>query len=322
MRILVTGSSGFIGSVVLRKLLAQGHTVRCLVRRTSNTVRIDNLESERTEGDIRDQSSVREAILNCDAVIHLACIANWSDIHSTEMHDVVVGGTKNILAAAQTAGCSRVVYVSSSLAINGSDSPRLFDETSRHEKIAGLGYARAKLEAEDLCRDAARGGLNVVIVNPGEVYGPNDTGLVTAGNLIDFAKSFPVFVCRGGTAIVYIDDVADGIIAALTRGRTGERYILSGENVSVRQIAETTLEILGQKKRIVLLPNWLVRGVAWAGRTFRIPLPFNPAVVPYATLYWFMNNSKARDELGMEFRSARETLRPTLFWLRELGYIK
>jgi dihydroflavonol-4-reductase len=309
--------------VVARKLVAQGHTVRCLVRKSSNKVRLDNLESERTEGDIRDQAAVRVAMMNCDAAIHLACISNWSEIHSSEMYDVVVGGTTNVLAAAQAAGCSRVVYVSSSLAINGSASPRLFDETSHHEKAAGLGYARAKLEAEGLCRDAARRGLNVVIVNPGEVYGPNDIGLVTACNLIDFARSSPVFVCSGGTSVVYVEDVADGIVAALGRGRTGERYILGGENMSVRQIAETTLELLGQrKKRIVLLPNWFVRGVAWAGRTFRVPLPFNPEVIPYATLYWFMNNSKACHELGVQFRGARETLRPTLLWLRELGYIK
>jgi len=323
MRILVTGANGFIGSVVVRKLVASGRMVRCLVRRTSNTSRIDGLQFERVEGDIRDLSAVQAAVAKCHGVLHLASIVNWTDMSSGEMDEVVAGGTKNVLNAARSAGCKRVVHVSSSLAVCGSEKPQLFGETSRHlARLAGLHYAWAKVEAENLCRQAGNEGLEVVIVNPGEVYGPNDNTLVTAGNLIDFAKSFPVLVCDGGTAVVHVDDVADGIIAALERGRPGERYILGGDNLTIRQIAELTLEILGQKKTILRLPRWFVRGLAWMGRNLRVPLPFNPEVIPYATKYWFMDNSKARRELGVEFRDARETLRPAVLWLRERGYIK
>jgi len=323
MRILVTGANGFIGSVVVRKLVASGPIVRCLVRKTSDTSRIDDLRYERAEGDVRDPAALEAAAANCNAVIHLASTANWSDMSSREMDGVVVGGTKNVLRAARSAGCSRVVYVSSSLAVCGSDKPQVFDENSRHHgALDRLHYARAKAEAESLCRQAGTEGLEVVIVNPSEVYGPNDITLVTAGNLIDFGKSSPVLVCDGGTAVVHVDDVAAGIIAALDRGRPGERYILGGENLTVRQIAELTLEILGQKKRIIPLPRWFVRGLAWLGRNLRIPLPFNPEVIPYATKYWFMDNAKARRELGVEFRNARETLSPTVRWLEEHGYIK
>lgn len=182
-------------------------------------------------------------------------------------------------------------------------------------------YSQAKSEAELLCREAAASGQSVTIVNPGEVYGPQDMALVTAGNLVDFAKSSPVLVCHGGTCIAHVEDVAAGIVAALERGRPGERYILGGENLTVRQLAELTLQILGQKKRIAFIPNPILRGIAAIASRLRLPLPFEPAVVPYATLYWFMDNSKARSELGISFRSARETLTPTLTWLRDAGLV-
>src|SRR5258707_9172861 len=106
-----------------------------------------------------------------------------------------------------------------------------------------------------MCMDAVGNGVPVIIVNPGEVYGPNDTALITACNLIDFAKSKPVLVCDGGTLVVYVDDVALAIVRAMEKGRSGERYILGGENLTVRQLAELCLEILGQRKSIVKVPN-------------------------------------------------------------------
>jgi dihydroflavonol-4-reductase len=194
------------------------------------------------------------------------------------------------------------------------------DETSRCTlDLTGYVYARAKREAEVLCREAAADGLPVCIVNPGEVYGPHDTALVTAGNLVDFATSWPVLVCAGGTSVVHVDDVADGILAALERGAPGERYILGGDNLTIRQLAAMTLDLLGQRKPILQLPNGLIRALASAGPKLGIPLPFEPAVIPYATLYWFMDNRKARQELGVRFRSARDVLRPTLAWLAETG---
>ena len=321
MRILVSGGNGFIGSVVVRKLIASGRTVRCLLRKESNTSRIDGLPFERAEGDVRDASAVQAAMTDCTATIHLAS-ATWTHMSISEMNDVIVGGTRNVLSAARLTGCSRVVYVSSSVAVCSSNKPQLFDENSRHRsEIRGLYYAQAKLEAETVCRQAANEGLGVVIVNPGEVYGPNDITLISAGNLIDFSKSSPVLVCDGGTAVAHVEDVAEGIIAALDRGRPGERYILGGDNLTIRQLAELTLELLGQNKTIISLPTWFIRSLAWLGRNLRLPLPFNPEVARYATQYWFMDNSKARRELGVEFRSARETLRPAVFWLLEQGYI-
>jgi dihydroflavonol-4-reductase len=316
MKVFVTGANGFIGSVVTKKLVEDGHTVRALLRKTSRTTRIDGLPYERAHGDIRDAASVRVGMKGCEAVLHLASLSSWTDIHSPMMSEVVLGGTKNVLEAARANGKLRTVFVSSSTAINGSRDPVAHNEDSVMTlPIGSFRYIAAKREAENRCRAAAAAGLPVTIVNPGEVYGPDDVDKITAGNLLDFAKSSPVLVCEGGSSIVHVEDVASGIVAAMTKGRAGERYILGGDNLTIRQLAELTLGILGQKKAILNLPNWLVSGVARVGGALRIPLPFNPAVIPYAVRYWFMDSTKAQRELGVTFRSARQVLEPTLAWL-------
>ncbi len=320
-RVLVTGGNGFIGSVLVRTLLRAGYRVRCLLRAQSRTERIDGLPIERVVGDVCDADSVRAAMQGCGSVVHLAGISRWTEIHSPWMERVVVGGTTNMLETAKTVGGPRMVYVSSAVAVNGSRRPTVHIEASPASLDFGrYVYAGAKREAEALCRRAAADGLSVVVVNPGEVYGPNDTDLVTAANLVDFAKSRVVLVCNGGTSVAHVEDVAAGIVAALEKGRPGERYILGGDNLTIRQLAELTLSILRQRKPIWTVPNPLVRLLAATGR-FGVPLPFNPDVIPYATLYWFMDSQKARKELGAGFRSARDTLAPTLDWLRAVGHV-
>lgn len=324
MRVFVTGGNGFIGSVVVRKLIERGIWVRCLLRPTSDTKRINGLYFDRALGDVRDAASVLAGMKGCDGVIHLASLSNWNDIESPLMHDVVVKGSQHVLEAAKANGNLKMVFVSSVAAINGTKEPIILDENSPCTLDPNrYAYSKAKVAAENLCRQAISNGQPVVIVNPAEVYGPHDTSLNTAGNLLDFAKSSPVLVCRGGTSVVYVDDVAEGIIAALQKGRSGERYILGGENLSVTELAKLTLDILGQKdKKIIEIPNWLLSFAARVADRFHIPFPINPKVVPYATLFWFMDNRKAVDELGLSFRTARETLEPTLKWLKDKGYLK
>jgi dihydroflavonol-4-reductase len=322
MKVLVTGGNGFIGSVVVRTLVAEGHGVRCLLRPTSQTDRLDGVAYERALGDVRDAASIGAALDGCDAVIHMASLSAWDQIDSPLMDDVVVGGTRNVLDQAKARPGTRVVFVSSILAVNGSTTPREFDESSEWTVTdRRLSYSRCKREAEGMCRRAVDDGVPVVIVNPGEVYGPNDTALITACNLIDFAKSKPVLVCSGGTSIVYVDDVALAIVRALERGRSGERYILGGDNLSVRDLAKLSLDLLGQKKLIVRVPNRVIELLTRVATRLKIPLPYNPHVIPYATKYWFVTSAKAQRELGVSFRSARETLAPTLDWLKQTGRI-
>lgn len=322
-RVFVTGGAGFIGSSVTRRLVRSGHAVRCLLRAQSRTARLEGLEYERVTGDVRDFESVRRGLEGCDAVIHLASLSSWTDIASPAMEAVVVGGTDNVLRAAAAEPGRRMVFVSSATAVNGSRQPVVHTEDSACTlPLDRYPYPRAKRAAEDLCRKAAGQGLAVTIVNPTEVYGPGDTDFITAGTLRDFAQSSPTVVCDGGTSVAHVDDVARGIVAALERGRSGERYILGGENLTVERLALETLDILGRPARILKVPNGLLRLVARLGETLRLPLPFNPAVVPYGTLYWYMSNARATGELGVEFRSARATLEDTVGWLRRAGHVR
>jgi dihydroflavonol-4-reductase len=321
-KVLVTGGSGFIGSVVVRTLIREGALVRCLLRPTSKLERLAGLSYERADGDVRDAVSLKKAVDGCQGVIHLAGLSSWELIDSPAMKEVTEEGTRNLLVAARDGGVKKFVFVSTAAAINASDEPKVFDETSSFELgKTNLSYAIHKHAAEQMCLAFNTEGLPVVIVNPTEVYGPNDTDLITAGNLVDFAKSSPVMVCSGGTSVAYVDDVALGAVRALERGRPGERYILGGENLKVKELAALTLEILGQKKRIMVLPNSVIRGVARGALGLGIPVPFNPRVIPYATRYWFVDTSKATRELGVTFRPARDALAPTLSWLKETGRI-
>ena len=316
MRVFLTGANGFIGSAVARQLVGAGHDIVCLLRATSGLDRIRDLPFTRIPGDVRDAASLRAAMHECDCTIHLAAPGAWEQDDPSHLREVVEEGTRHLLDVAAEHRGHRVVVVSSTAAIAASDDPIIFDECTPFAIPDGsLHYAVAKHRAERVARDAHARGVHVVVVNPAEVYGPGDTALVTAGNLIDFATSNPVLVCRGGTCVVHVDDVAAGIIAAMHRGRSGERYILGADNVTIRQLAELVLELVGRRARIIELPNGLARVATRLAVGLHLPLPFNPHVVPYATRYWFVDSTKARHELGVSFRGARETIAETLDWL-------
>jgi dihydroflavonol-4-reductase len=324
--VFVTGGYGFIGAHVVRLLLEQGHTVRVLVHTpASDTRRLDGLSWERVVGDVRDGQTLRAAMADCEVCIHLASISAWSEIRTGAVESVVVDGTRQVARAAHAAGARRMVFVSSATAVNASNRPECFDETSPFElEGQGLQYAEAKHRAEQaVFQIAAETGLEVIVVNPGETYGPDDTGLVTAGNLRDMLRDWPALGCHGGTAVTYVEDVAAGIVLAMQRGRAGERYILGGENLSVEQLIRLTLEIGGMRRKpVVVLPNALVLGLVRVLSRLGLPSPVEPGVVEYATRYWFVDDQKARRELGYAPRPARQALEPTLAWLYQAGLVK
>lgn len=317
--IFVTGGNGFIGSRVIHFLIEKGYQPILLLRPSSKTGRIAHLDYQTVIGDILDYSSLLKGMEQCEGVIHLASLSNWNDIASPLMAKIVIEGSKNLLKAAEEMGNLRMVYVSSSTAINGSDEPVIQNEEAKFTlDKKNYAYAWAKHQVEEICKNKARMGHPIIIVNPTEVYGPHDDNFITCGNLRDFAISNPVLVCSGGTSIVHVDDVAKGIVEAFEKGNSGERYILGGENYSVTRLAEETLFLLGQKKRIFKLHNRLILLLAFLGKTCRIPIPFNPHMIPYAVKYWYFDNSKAKKELGLTFRCGRDVLQETLEWMQKV----
>ena len=270
MKVFVTGGNGFIGSVVVRKLIERGDTVRCLLRQTSKTDRIAKLPFECVLGDVRDAASVQAGMRDCDGVIDLASLSSWTHIHSPLMPEVVIGGTNNVLSAAATLGRPRVVFVSSSTAINATSTPVVQNEDSVMSlPLDKFVYVNAKLEGEAMCREHAKKGLPVTIVNPAEVYGPHDYEKITAGSLIDFASSSLVMVSEGGTSVVHVEDVATGMLAALDKGHPGERYILGGDNLSIYDLAVLTLEIWVRKSRSCACRTGVLKMLGWMGSNLK-----------------------------------------------------
>lgn len=253
-----------------------------------------------------------------DACVHLACISSWTEQRNASMETTILAGTENVLRAAAANGVRRVVFVSSAAAVAGYLAPKVANEqTLFPDECRGLRYAVAKNQAEARATAISRElGVELVIVNPAEVYGPEDYALVTAGNLRDVLNSWPAMACKGGTAVTHVEDVADGIVAALDRGRSGERYILGGDNLTVRELVTQTLRSAKRRVPLVVLPSWVLYATVRFCEWLKITPPMHPDVVPYATRYWFVDSTKAKTELGYAPRSASETIDETVKWLQ------
>lgn len=321
--VLVTGGHGFIGSFVVRRLLARGYAVRCLVRHSSKTHRIDDLGVEKVVGDLLDPTSLATAMAGCHSCVHLAGISSYADMDKDFAWPTIVDGTRNVFQAALDAGLQRVVYAGSAIIYASADPERICDEDSPF-MLAGTGltYAEAKHENEQQVDTFVEKGLDVVVAIPTETYGPHDDEFLTTGYLKEAINGWPAMATKGGTMYGHVDDVAEGFCLALERGVRGERYILGSENGTIEQIINLTLDVVGKKKRALVMPTGLTRFVIRTLFDLGLPSPEHPNAIEYGTLYAFCKNDKARRELGWEPRSGREVLEDTIRWLREAGHIK
>jgi len=318
-KIFVTGGNGFIGSRTVAELVERGYRVRCLLREQSDISRIQHLPFEIQRGDIRDQSSLREGIKGCDAVIHLAGISSWEQIkkEAQNLEAVIVEGTRNVLEVVREIPSMRTVVVSSAAAINASKKVKVFHEKSAYRLgNSSLKYSVAKRKAEKVVSEYVKNkGIDAVIVNPCEVYGPDDIGLVTAGNLIPLLGTLPALVCQGGTSVAHVDDVARGIVLALENGKKGERYILGGENLTLAEIAQLVRELAGRSNQVITLPNFFVKQLCQSMAFAGLDPPLSPDLFEYARLYWFVDSTKAKRELGYKSRPARDVFAGVVKWL-------
>ncbi|MBI2608218.1 MAG: NAD-dependent epimerase/dehydratase family protein [Deltaproteobacteria bacterium] len=323
MKVCVTGGNGFIGSRVVKELVRENYDVRLVLRKTSKTQRISDLKFEKVYGDILDKESLHKAFQGCDAVIHLACISSWDQIRSGKMEEVAVQGSQNVFEAALHNKIKKLIHVSSAAAVNANSTQNKIsnEETKFTLQNSTLIYAKAKHKVEKIALEYLKKGLPIVICNPSEVYGENDDDFVTSGNLRDFIQDWPTLVPHGGTGVVYVGDVAKGIVQALQKGRPGERYILSSENLSIKELAELALEAAGKKRKVITLPNGLLMGLVSTLEKIKVKPPIPKDVLEYAVRYWFVDNAKAKKELGFNPISAKEAIKKTVSWLRDSHYI-
>ncbi|MEI6984600.1 MAG: hopanoid-associated sugar epimerase [Rhodospirillaceae bacterium] len=319
---LVTGATGFVGSSVVRDLLAAGRCTRVLVRPNSNRANIDGLPVEISEGDLNDGASLERALDGCDALFHVAADYRIWVPDPESIYRVNVEGTRDLMLAALSAGVRRVVYTSSvaTLGLTADGSPA--DETTPVGIDDMVGhYKRSKFLAEEVVQKLIdERGLPAVIVNPSTPVGPRDVKPTPTGRLIADAAAgrMPAYVDTG-LNIVHVDDVSAGHLAALHCGRIGERYILGGENLSLKDILGEIARLTGRRPPTISLPHDLVLPIAYVVEFFaRLTGAINPMVtvdgVNLARKKMFFSSAKAEKELGYRHRPAAEALADAVAW--------
>jgi dihydroflavonol-4-reductase len=326
-KVLVTGASGFVGSAVVLKLIEAGLSVRALVRGSGPNPNLSNLDVEIFEGDLRDRKSIDRAVEGTRYVFHVAADYRLWAPDPREIFATNVEGTRNVMEAALYAGVERVVHTSSvaTLALRPGE---VSDESTPMPESKAIGaYKRSKIVAERLV-DAmvAERGLAAVIVNPSTPNGPRDVRPTPTGRIIlEAAKGrVPAFVDTG-LNLVHVDDVASGHLAALHRGKIGERYILGGENVLFSQMLKDIAGIMGRRAPWVRLPWRALVPVAYvaeavAAATGREPFATLDGV--YMARYrMFFASTKAERELSYHSRPYIEGIEDAVRWFRAARYL-
>jgi len=327
-RILVTGATGFVGSAVAKMLTAQGFCVRALARRSSPRAHIASLGLELVDGDLRDAVSIEKAIAGCRYVFHVAADYRLWARNPNEIFATNVAGTRNLMQEALRAGVERIVYTSSvcTLALRGDHAPA--DETRSLAENEAIGaYKRSKVAAERLVVAMVQDeGLPAVIVNPAAPIGPGDVRPTPTGRIIIEAACgcVPVFV-NTGLNLVHVDDVAAGHLAALRRGRIGERYILGGENVRLSDMLGEIARLAGRRAPTLRVPWYTILPAAYAAEAWGRATGREPFItrdgLRMARHNMFFTPAKAERELGVQARPYTEGIEDALRWFCEAGYL-
>ena len=309
MKVFVTGASGFVMGAVARALRARGDDVVALVRDPARATALLAVGCEVARGDLVDAGAIRTALAGCDAAIHGAAIyeIGVSRRRRDEMFETNVRGTERVLAACREARLGKVVYVST-IAAFGNTRGRIVDESHRHEGRYTSAYDETKHRAHEIAVRYQEEGLPLVIVQPGQVYGPGDHSAIGRGmREVASGRSRVMIFPELGLNMVHVDDVASGVLLALDRGRPGESYALGGEIITLRQVLATVAEVTGQRAPSLAIPTMLVRILALPSAGMRDMARSGAGVTFWA------KDDKARRELGYAPRSLRQGLRET-YW--------
>ncbi|PYX83164.1 MAG: dihydroflavonol 4-reductase [Acidobacteria bacterium] len=327
MKAFVTGATGFVGSHVARVLADQGADLRLLVRSTSNPKNIEGVRADRVVGDLRDAASLEKAISGCDTVFHVAADYRLWIHDPDQMYRSNVEGTLAVLEAARKDGVRRVVYTSSVATVGFTGTGPPADENSPVSLDHMIGhYKRSKFMAEQVAIEAGKSGMDVVIVNPTTPVGERDIKPTPTGRIIvDFLKRrFPAYVDTG-LNLVDVTECAHGHVAALEKGRSGERYILGGENLTLKQILDKLAAITGlpsphvRVPYIVALATGVVDEVVTGRILRREPRATIDAVRMGRKKMW-VSSAKAERELGWKVVLVEGALRRAVDWFRAHGY--
>jgi dihydroflavonol-4-reductase len=322
MNALVTGATGFLGSHLCRRLLKDGFDVTALCRPTSRTYALDGLPVTKKIGDVTDRASVDEAVIGNDYVFHAAAHGTYWGRHRKIQNLVNIEGTRNVVEACVDSGVKRLVFVSSITAIGLPPEPEkpANEEFPFNLESSSLNYHISKKRAEEIVLAAIAKGLETVIVNPANIWGPHGERFRVADHVekVIGKRTIPYF--KGGICVVHVDDVVDGIMAAFKNGRAGERYILGGQNLTLRAIAELAVRRLDQKASFVPVPNAVTWAAAALFESVALATGRRPRITyvthQLASRFQYYDSEKAKRELGFNPRNFDAILDECIAFIR------
>jgi dihydroflavonol-4-reductase len=323
---LVTGAAGFLGSHVARQLVARGESVRVLMRASSTNRAIADLPLEYVTGDLRDAASLDRAMKGVKRVFHVAADYRLWAKRSQEIYDSNVGGTKNLLDAARRAGVQQLIYTST-VATIAVDRPQLPNEftDARLEEMVGH-YKRSKWMAEQEALSASKAGLPVMVAMPTTPVGPWDWKPTPTGKIIlDFLNGKMPGYVETGLNFVGVEECAAGHLLVAEHGKIGERYLLGGENLSLKQLLDTLAEITGLPAPKLKIPHGLALSAAYMDTAFSRLIGREPQIpvegVKIAQHVMFVDCSRAQRELGFQAGPVKAALERAVRWYEANGYI-
>ncbi|HVJ09896.1 MAG TPA: hopanoid-associated sugar epimerase [Acidisarcina sp.] len=327
MKVFVTGATGFVGSHVAHQLAAQGATLRLLVRKTSRLENLEGIPAETVVGDLRDVAALRSAVSGCDALMHVAADYRLWVRDPKAMYAVNVDGTRDLLRLAREEGVRRAVYTSSVATMGFKTDGTIVDERTPVSLDDMIGpYKRSKYLAEQEAIQAAQAGQDVIILNPTTPIGANDVRPTpTGGIIVDFLnRKFPAYMDTG-LNLVDVSEVARAHVSALSMGRSGERYILGGENLTLKQILDRMSAITGLPSPTMKVPIVVALIFAFfdeniTGRLMGKEPRATVEAVRMGRKLMFASSAKAERELGFKVVPVYLALRAAIDWFRAHGY--
>lgn len=328
MKVLVTGANGFLGSWVTRALVSDGHEVYALVRPNADLSELNGVSCTFIHGDVTDLNSLLQAFKGMDSIFHLAGVIAYKKSQRHLMDKVNVQGTANVVAACRENKIRRLVYLSSVVAIGaGFNSSQVCTETSKYNiSHLNLGYFETKHEAEKIVKAACdKNEIDAVILNPSTIYGAGDAKKGSRKMQLKVAQGKLKFYTSGGVNVVAVEDVVDGILKAWKSGRSGERYILAGENILIKDLFAMIAAEAGVPAPTHQLPNGLLHAVGFFGdqlEKFGLKGPLSRENAYTATMYHWFDSRKAQQELNFKPRPASFAIHNSVQWMKDQGLLK
>jgi len=326
MKVLVTGANGFLGALLTKRLLEEGHEVKALVRKSSDLSELAHVKPHYVYGDVTDPQSLTENFRDQEVIFHLAGYIAYKKSERPLLDKVNVEGTRNVVEACAALGTPQLLHMSSVASIGSSFTPQVLTEESPYTiQNLDLGYFETKKQAEEIVIAAAKQKrVHAVCVNPSTIYGFGDARKGSRSNQIKVARGQLGFYTSGGANVVAAEDVLDGILLALNKGKNAERYILSSENMTIKSLFEKIAKAAGVPAPHVKMPDWVIHslgilGDAAASAGLKVGLGRERAYT--ATMFHWFDCQKAKNELGYKPRSADIAIENSVRWMQDNGYL-